>query len=34
LLQKLGTSNRQKALRKAIALGLAELGQLLGSRQA
>jgi two-component system secretion response regulator SsrB len=34
LLQKLGTSNRQKALRKAISLGLAELGQLLGSRQA
>ena len=33
LLQKLGTNNRQKALRKAIALGLAELGQLLGSRQ-
>jgi DNA-binding NarL/FixJ family response regulator len=33
LLQKLGTNNRQKALRKAIALGLAELGGLLGSRQ-
>jgi DNA-binding NarL/FixJ family response regulator len=33
LLQKLGTSNRQRALRKAIALGLAELSQLLGSRQ-
>ena len=28
LLQKLGASNRQRALRKAIALGLAELGHL------
>lgn len=34
LLQKLGTNNRQKALRKAIALGLAELGQVLGGKQA
>jgi two-component system secretion response regulator SsrB len=33
LLQKLGTNNRQKALRKAIALGLAELGGLLVGRQ-
>ena len=28
LLQKLGTSNRQKAVRRAIAMGLSELAQL------
>jgi DNA-binding NarL/FixJ family response regulator len=32
LLNKLGTSNRQKALRRVLSLGLAELGHLLKSR--
>jgi hypothetical protein len=32
LLNKLGTNNRQKALRRVLSLGLAELGHLLKSR--
>ena len=32
LLQKLGTNNRQRALRRALSLGLTELGHLLGAK--